>query len=263
VSKVPRNAFVKIALSLIDRPGIADRIEIDPQCIKELADSIREQGLLQPLILNAADGRYEIIAGDRRYCAVKSLGWTEVDAIVKELPPADIALARATENLQREDLTPVEEALLYARLNNDLGLSIPAIAKKVGKSAGVVQRRLTILDMSDAFRTALHHKLISITVAEELNLCPDESYKSYLLEMAIDHGITSAVARTWVNDYRKSLRTSSTGDVDGSPPRGVYDPEPVYRPCDLCRGPVDISDMVELRICKTCFAQLNSMLEKM
>jgi len=137
------------------RPEIADRIDIEEEKVRELAENIREQGLLQSPLVRKVGNEYEIIAGDRRILAVKKLGWSEIECVVCQMTDAQAAEARASENLAREDLTVIEEARVYERLLKTYGYTIKQIAEKMGKSAGVVKRRLDLLKMPQCLQDAI------------------------------------------------------------------------------------------------------------
>ena len=262
MTKSTKTSFRKVSTSLIDVPKQADRIDIDPQSVRELAISIQAQGLLQPILLNENDGRFDIIAGHRRFLAVQSIGLDKIDARVVQFSPDEVALARATENLQRENLTPVEEAKIYSRMIETLHLTYEQIAEKTGRSPGTVRRRMDVIRMPESFQAALHQKKIGLSVAEELWSCPDNDYRDYLLQMACDHGITQAIARQWVGDYKKSLRSTPGGTAGGSPLQSVVENQPIFRACDLCSGPVDYTKIQELRICPDCYKRFISVMSE-
>jgi len=250
-----------IRLDLIDRPKKVARLDISNVAIRELADSIREKGLLQPIKVNEENGRYQIIFGDRRFLAVQALGWEKVEAIVGEVDEATILLERAIENLQRQDLTALEEAHEFDRLIKDTKLSIAKIAKFTGKSAGTIKRTIEILKFPDYLQLALHQGKVSKGVAEELNACRDPEQKEYFTELAVEHGITVAIARQWVNDHKKEQRgTQNDGDKGGSL---EYTPksEPVYVTCFLCQGPTEIMQTRTLTVCGDCGDELQKIVE--
>lgn len=241
-----------ILLTLVDRPEVPDRMSIDLEYIKELAASIAEIGLMNPVVVTEKNGRYEIVAGDCRYQAFVSLGKTEIPAVVKKLDVKDISITRATENLQRKDLTIIEEARTYKRLHDDLSMSWDEIAKRTGKSAGLVKRRYDLLKMPEILVNALHAKKITYTVAEELYRLADLGKCKYYLDFCIDHGATTAVARGWV-DEELALQRQHAGDIGGAPwGNPIPDQKPIYVPCDLCTGPMEISTVIMLRVCGTC-----------
>ncbi len=253
MSQILKNReFVDVKMSEIDLPQTADRINIAPEAVEDLAKSILQVGLLQSILLNKKDDKYEIIFGHRRFLACQQNGYSVISATIVEYSDKEVALARATENLQRENLTPIEEAYIYSRLVNEMGLSLENAGKMTGKSGGVVKRRMDLLRMSENMQNALHKKLISITVAEELQRCSDITYQEYLLEMAVDHGVTKDVARMWVDDHEKSLRTNQSAGEGGVSLGSVFETSPVFVACETCKGPVELSEIKVLRICPVC-----------
>jgi len=244
--------FREIEMKLIDRPDEIVRLEISKDDIQDLANSIREQGLLQPVLVAPKAGRYMIVAGDRRYLAVEVLGLKKIMCHIKEMSSEDIALNRAIENIQRTDLTPFEEGRIYHALMEKRGMSLDEIAKRMGKSPGVIQRRMDILGMPETFQRALHSKKVSISVAEELMRCPDGTRREYFLELAIEHGITMMIARTWVDDFSKELRTKREAVDSGRPPSMPYQEAPIFRACDLCLGPTEYKDLQMIYCCPEC-----------
>jgi len=259
--KMAASEFKDVEVGLIDPPGDVVRVEIAEFEIRELAESIKEQGLLQPIVLNTNGKRFEIIAGHRRFLAVQVLGWKKIMAKVVKMAAGKVALARATENIQRHDLTAFEEGMIYQDLEDKHKMNIDQIAKRMGKSAGVVKRRMEILKMPESLRRAIHQRTLSLTVAEELQGCLDEAHREYLTEMAIEHGVTKEVARMLVQDWRKTLRTDSVAGIGGGLDRNLAPPEVIYRPCDACHGPVDLSEGMELRLCQECGAAIKKALE--
>ena len=257
-----KSVFKLIPLEKIDRPAEGTRLEIPPEEIGELAQSIEERGLLQPILVTPREERFEIVAGDRRYLAHEKLGREKIEAKVVEADAEAVAIDRATENLQRRDLSPFEEGMIYANLRDKMGLTIAQISKKIRKSAGRVERRLDVLRMPEPFQKAIHFGKVSLGVAEELWSCPDQGKRMYFLEMAVEHGITVAVARMWVDDFNKSLRRSNPDVEGGSPPGVKFDTSPIYRACDVCKGPVEYKDVVEWRVCPGCDAVIQEAMRK-
>lgn len=252
----------QIALDLIDRPNEVARIEIDDSAIGELADSIRERGLQNPIKVARRDDRFVIIFGDRRFLAFELLGEKTIEATVVEASEADILIDRAIENIQRVDLTPVEEALQYGAMVEKGGMSIEEIARKVGKKPGSIERRLSILRWPPEFRSAVHKKMVSMTVAEELLNCGDKGKRSYFLEMAIEHGITAAVARMWVEDWRKSLAPPGPVNVEGRGEGVLGFERKVFVGCDLCESPTEYKDLKHVNVCSECLKELNRILSQ-
>lgn len=132
------------------------RTSMSQASLTELADSIREHGIIQPLIVTRApDGSYQLIAGERRWRASRLAGLEEVPVIVKEAAPQDMLALALVENIQRADLNPLEEALAFQHLVEDFGLSQGEVAQRVGKSRSAVANLMRLLSASAAVQQAL------------------------------------------------------------------------------------------------------------
>ena len=259
--KSASSGSVKILIAQIDITERIDRMEINSDYIKELAESIREQGLLQPILLRKKGVRFELIAGHRRLLAVKSLGIVEIEAIVKEMTDEQAVLARAVENLQRVDLTVIEEARVYQAMHVMLNMSFDEIARRLGKGPGIVRRKYSLLELHPALIEAIHQKRIIYSVAEELQKLPSESSLLYYLGFCVDHGATMFVVRQWVADELSKERTKALEIASSRGEVLMPKSQPVYVPCDLCSGPMRIGDEVVLRVCTGCVKKLNEVLE--
>jgi len=253
LKKTPKEEIGEVPLIEIDEPVGMIRLEIDYDYIDELAQSIKEIGLLQPILLAVSGKRYEIVAGHCRYLAHKKAGILTIRAIIKTLTREQIVIARATENLNRKDLTPLEEAITYNDLIKKHGISVTEVAKKVGKTTTLVKRRMDILRMPSQLREAVHQKKIGISVAEELWPITDIPTLEYYMSFALDGGCTQAVARSWCKEWRDSKRRQEGGTVEGRYDLAPTEPRPVYVTCDTCSGPMVIGEEVILRICKDCY----------
>jgi len=241
-----------LALGLIDEPSSIARIDIDPEALQDLAANIAENGLLQRVLVAPNGDRFEIIFGHRRFLAHKLLGKTEINCVIREMDALQRALARASENNGRVDLSPIEEATQYADLRDNHNLTIAKVAKLMGKSGGVVKRRLDLLKMPPQLQQAIHKKQISYSVAEELWSLGDIAAIDYYLGYAVDHGATQAVMRGWVKDWRDAKRRKETGAVGSGELRAPMETRPVYVSCDLCVGPMEIGAETTIRCCPQC-----------
>jgi len=249
-----------VDLELIDRPAEIARLAINDEELSGLADSIRERGLQQPIKLARRGDRFLIVYGDRRFLAHKKLGLTKIRATVVDAEDDEVILDRFIENVQRVNLSPLEEALQYQGMNLKLGMSIDKIAGSVGKTPGTVERRFRLLGMDKPLMDAVHKRLIGLSVAEELWQVKEESYRSYLLEMSCEHGVTVAVARMWVDDWRKS-QAAKRSDVPGGGGGGPVELErKVYIACGLCNGPEEVGELTTISVCKVCLDRLNKIL---
>ena len=144
------------------------RRHFDNELIAELAASIKESGLLQPLVVRKVNGTFELIAGERRLRAVTSLGHTTVKVVVHEASDQEVAELALIENLQRADLTPLEEAEQYRLLQEKFGMKQETIAQHVGKSRAVVANMVRLLDLAAEVRELLTQQQITVGHAKVL-----------------------------------------------------------------------------------------------
>lgn len=148
------NKISKIKLSMIDPKSDQPRKYFDKEALEELAASIAENGLLQPILVREyADSRYQIIAGERRFRASKLAGLSEIPAIVLERDDRKVAEIALIENIQREDLNPVEEAMAYRALIKEYDLTQEELSEKVGKSRSAIANTMRLLDLPDEVLT--------------------------------------------------------------------------------------------------------------
>lgn len=147
--------------------------------LQELADSIKQYGIIQPLVVQKRDDYYEIIAGERRWRAAKKAGLKQVPVIVKELSEQEIVEISLIENIQREDLNPIEEALAYKRLLEEFDLKQDEVAEKVSKSRAAITNSLRLLKLDKRVQQMLVDEMITPGHARAiLNIeDPDEQYE--------------------------------------------------------------------------------------
>ncbi|MDP4552981.1 nucleoid occlusion protein [Guptibacillus hwajinpoensis] len=129
--------------------------------IAELSQTIKTHGIIQPIVVRERDGKYEIIAGERRWRAVKKLGWERIPAIIKEFNDSQTASIALIENLQREELTAVEEAMAYAQLIELHDLTQESLAQRLGKGQSTIANKLRLLKLPEPVQQALLQKQIT------------------------------------------------------------------------------------------------------
>lgn len=248
-----KRKIVETLLVEIDPPPDLDRMEIDPEKITELAASISEIGLLQPILLRPVKDRFEIVAGHRRYLAHERLGLPVIDSVVKVMTDQEAAIIRATENLSREDLTPFEEAVAFSNLVAKYNMTLEQVSKQFGYKPGTIRRRMDLVKMPPQLQKAVHTKQISVTVAEELWPISDPGDLDYYLTFAIENGCTKEVARSWCKEWRDFKRREKTAGVEGGHLLAPSQPRPVYVTCDLCLGSMELGKETVMRVCPGCF----------
>lgn len=148
----------EVPIDLIQRGRFQPRRDMDPAALQELADSISQQGVMQPVVVRPiAEGRFELIAGERRWRATQMAELDRIPAIIRDVPD-DAAIAMALiENIQRENLNPIEEAFALQRLQDEFGLTQAQVAEAVGKSRTTITNLLRLISLSEDVRVMLEH----------------------------------------------------------------------------------------------------------
>lgn len=175
---VSRETFIPI--SEIEPNKSQPRKRFDEDALQELADSIKQYGVIQPLILQKRDKFYEVIAGERRWRAARMAGLKEVPAIIKDYSPQEVVEIALIENIQREDLNPIEEAQTYHRLIQEFQLKQDEVAERVSKSRVAVTNSMRLLKLDDKVQQMLIDEMISSGHARAL-LAIDNKDKQYNL----------------------------------------------------------------------------------
>ena len=169
----------------------------DPEALRELAESIRERGLLQPIVVRSEDEGFIIIAGQRRYEACRLIGMAQIAAVVREATEQEALEESLIENVQREDINPVEEALCYRKLMDEHGYSIRAMAGKVRKSVGYLHGRLELLKHADV-AAKVSQKQLGVFEARELAKIEDEAIRGELAQKVAAGQLDRAALRSEV-----------------------------------------------------------------
>ncbi|MDE0411937.1 MAG: ParB/RepB/Spo0J family partition protein, partial [Gammaproteobacteria bacterium] len=136
-----------LPVELIHRSPYQPRGQVSPEALEELADSIRRQGILQPVVVRRVEGEYQLIAGERRWRAAQQAGLLEIPAVIRDADDQEAAALALVENLQREDLNPLEEARAYSGLVEQFGLTHQEVGEAVGRSRAAVSNSLRLLSL--------------------------------------------------------------------------------------------------------------------
>lgn len=182
---------VKLKISEIEPNRSQPRKEFDEAALSELADSISQHGLLQPILVRPLTlGGYEIVAGERRYRACRMAGLTEVPVVIRELSEAETMELALIENLQREDLSPLEEALGYKTLMDEHGFTQEEVSRSVGKSRPAVANALRLLRLPDSILEYLKYEKISAGHARALITLPQEDLMTEVCEQIVKNDLS-------------------------------------------------------------------------
>lgn len=186
-NSVDRNTLIEVSLIDIEPNRDQPRKSFDDKALSELANSIKEHGLLQPIIVKPlAGGTYRIIAGERRWRASRMAGLSRVPVIIKDFDDREVMEVALIENLQREDLNPVEEAMGYRTLMESFGLTQEQVAVRVGKSRSAVANALRLLALDEKELELLKNGSLSAGHARAILMADDPLVREQLVEMALN-----------------------------------------------------------------------------
>jgi len=215
---IPVGPYREIAVSAIVPNPYQPRREIDPEHIDELAASIASEGLLQPIVVRAGQAsKFELIAGERRWRAHQNLGLKTISARVMEASDASSAVISLIENLQREGLNPIEEALGYASLMKDFDLTQEAVSDRIGRPRASIANTLRLLALDREIQGYLAKGMISTGHAKVLLGIEDASQRLVLARRVIESGMSVREAE------RQVRRIKNEGNLRGGDGRTADD----------------------------------------
>jgi ParB family chromosome partitioning protein len=188
--------------------------------LQELAESIRQKGVIQPvLVTDLGNGRYELVAGERRWRAAKLAGLLEIPAIVRDFSEEDKLEIALIENIQREDLNPIEEALAYKEVMEKLNLSQDELAQKIGKNRSSIANTLRLLKLPDVIQQKLIHKQLTEGHARAILMLSDMDKMIQFADYIIEKGLSVREAEDMVKVFEKEERSVSR-ETSSSPMEG-------------------------------------------
>lgn len=211
----PRDGIVQIAVSMIAPSPQQPRRVFDPAALEELRSSIGEFGVLVPLIVRRlGTDRYELIAGERRWRAAAAAGLATVPALVREADDRESLEVAIVENLQRENLDPLEEAMGFAHLIETYGFTQERVAQRVGRTRPAVTNAMRLLTLSDAIKRLVHERKLSAGAARALLAVPEERRDAIARRAAADGLSVRAIEALARPPAAPRKRSTSALDAD-------------------------------------------------
>lgn len=208
-NQTEQKANEMVKLRLIEPNRNQPRKQFDEDSLMELAESIKLYGVIQPIIVCKKDSHYEIIAGERRWRAAKMAGLKEVPVIIKDYTEKEIAEISLVENLQRDDLNPIEEAKAYERLIKEYQLKQEEVAERVAKSRTVITNSLRLLKLSDKVQTMLMEGLITVGHAKVLLGISSKEQQEEIAEHIIDEKLSVRELEAYVKSISNPKKKQS------------------------------------------------------
>ena len=179
-----------IEISKITRNPNQPRKNFDEKALQELADSIKQNGVLQPILVRKIGGKYQIVAGERRYQASKLAGLKEIPAVVRDIDDKEVFQLALIENLQRSDLSPMEEAKGYRQLIDSQGLTQEGLAKILSKSRSAIANTLRLMDLPTVVQEMIEQGLLTAGHARAILAVPTEEGRVELAQKVVKENLT-------------------------------------------------------------------------
>lgn len=252
----PETQFLIISLDLIDDPARPIRHDLSPESVEDLVVSIRQVGIIEPLVVKKKDERYEIIAGHRRAVAAGIAGLAQVPCYVVDCTPEQAELLKIHENLYRADVKPTDEAEHFKYLIKAHKLSTVRLAKLIGKGESYVLERLAIFNYPPELRFALDNDHIKFSVAREFGKMDDIGKMREYLHYAIRNGITSTLARQWVQDWRRSITESRVEEREVIVSGGETPIIEHFSTCIYCKEPIKLNEANVVYVHDKCLTEI-------
>lgn len=212
VSPTAVSGIDMIAISDVSPNPFQPRKHFDEESLSTLADSIRELGVLQPILVRKSENGYELIAGERRFRASKRVGLTEIPALIKDVNDS-VSLEQAiVENIQRSDLNPLEESAAYQQLIEEFELTHDQVAKRVGKSRASVTNTLRLLQLPPSIQKMIRDSKLTMGHARALLSTPDRELQESIAKKAVAEGWS-------VRSMEEAVREVSEDEIDLTKPQ--------------------------------------------
>lgn len=190
-----------ISMNLIRADKEQPRKNFDPDKILELSESIKQHGVIQPIVLRKEGNTYVIVAGERRWRAAKTLGLKEVPAIVMDLTPKEVVEISLIENIVREDLNPIEEALAYKRLISEYNLTQEEISKKISKSRSAIANCMRLLNLDSRVQQYIIEGVISEGHGRAILAIEDKNLQYEISQKVIDEELNVRQTEKYIKNY--------------------------------------------------------------
>lgn len=244
--------FQLIPIDQIDDPQLAMRSDLTEESLTDLVLSIKQMGIIEPIIVTPRGERFEVIAGHRRLKAARLATLPSLPAIVKKLGDEEAEMMKIHENLYRADVSPTDEAIYFDHLIKDFKISPSKIAQLIGKSPSYVSDRLAIFNYPPLLRKTLEDKLITFSVARTFARLEDPDKITTFVRYAVANGMTPSTAEKWVKDEQRAREDQPVATTEPGTFMSQGVPEEPYYKCCFCEEGIDIIDLRPLYAHDAC-----------
>ncbi len=218
------SAIRNISVTKVEPNPNQPRLAMDKAGLLDLTASVKEHGVLQPILVRPlADGRYQLIAGERRWRAASNAGLQSIPALIEDIDDETALEISVIENLQREDLSPMDEALIYDKMIRERGYSIRKLAQKLGKDKGYLENRLRLADAPPEIRELVSVRKDTLSHAYELLKVTDPKKRKHLAEMVARGELSLVKLREKIDGAPRARRAGARSTPKGMPTIGTIE----------------------------------------
>ena len=203
-----------VKLRLVEPASSQPRLKFDEDTLTELAESIKKYGVIQPIVVKKVEDHYQIIAGERRWRAAKQAGLKDIPVIIKDYDEQQIAEIALIENIQRENLNPIEEAMAYKRLLKEFNLKQDEVAERVSKSRTAVTNSMRLLKLNDRVQQMIIDDMISTGHARALLAIEDEEQQYMLANKIFDEKLSVRETEKLVKALKNPKKEEKKPEVE-------------------------------------------------
>ena len=241
-----------VQLDRIKDPERPLRTNLTPESVDDLVFSIREVGIIQPLILCESGDNYELIAGHRRLMAAEILQLIEVPAIIVDVKDLDKEVMKMHENIGRQDINPIDWAIQLEYLKKQYSLTNAKLSEMTGFSPAWVSEHLEIINYPEEVLIAIREGTLSFSAARELAKIKDKNKREIYVRSAVRGGVTPTLAARWkIEANREPIKQE--GELNNPTPQNTGNvPEPTEPVCALCDQPIPFDDIITLQVHSAC-----------
>lgn len=206
--------ILKIPINLIKPNSNQPRKNFDEDKIVQLSESIKEHGIIQPLVLKKENNIYLIVAGERRWRAAKQIGLKELPAVILELEDKEVLEISLIENIQREDLNPIEEAIAYKKLIDDFSFTQDMLSKRIGKSRVAIANCIRLLNLDDRVQEYIIDGVISEGHGRALLAIEDKEAQYENAQLVIDEGLSVRETESLIRRMNKPIKERKNDNIN-------------------------------------------------
>jgi ParB family chromosome partitioning protein len=254
--------ITEISIDKIIEPADQERQVISSEGLEDLAQSIKANGLISPVLVKKVGEHFEIVVGHRRLLACRMIRKLKVPCIIKDGVDDKDYIIKIHENMFREDVNAADEAAFFKKIIEHNDEDIDDIARMIGKSGAHVRSRLDLLKGDKEILEAVRDGQISPSIARELNLIPDEGIRQYYLRFAVDQGAKLRTVQEWRRNFIREKETEKVlqeGHTKEELPTLL---PKYYYTCPSCKRPTEMDSIRAVSLCQDCYAVLVKSLEE-